>query len=445
MARGDEEEIDETSEEGESSKKGKKGKSEDIADVIDDVGEKMKLPSVDISRGKYCANTFPTGSLALDLILGGGWGIGRWNNIMGPSMSGKSTLLYVTMSVAQNFLRVPQEVHDHEGSIDPVYMRLLGVKLSKNKGFYNIPSDVGEHTYRFIRRVLKRMPDVERKELAAPTIIFYIDSLKSMVAEAMDEDDEKNPLGMAARMHRTWMPGVRSLLRRKGASIVSTNQISISPMAYGNPETEPGGNAVQHYPDIRVRLGRHSPPKGKAGVPNGIKIYGGGYIKEDSIWPDGGHDKMVWTAARTLKNRQFAPFQEAELRLNLGRGFDPIYDAFSFLDMTGQVEQHKGQKFELRVDGWKHKAGKKLEWLEFGRVVATPEFRDHMRGQIKDNTAFDMYFAVTIGRSNNDDVKRGKDPLAIYELSTMKDAVEKSKKRHAKKMEKKGKKKRKAA
>lgn len=298
-------------------------------------------------------------------------------------------------------------------SIDPVYMRNIGVKLLKSAGYYNIPADVGEHTYRFIRRVLKRMPDVERKELNVPTMVFFIDSLKAMVPEIIDEDDEKNPMGLAARMHRHYMPAVRSLLRRKGATVIATNQISQNIGGYGAPETEPGGQAVQFYPDIRLRIGRHSPKLSTPGCPASAKIHSGGYIKEDSIWPGGGHDKMVWTTIRTLKNRQFAPYQEGELRLNLGRGLDPIMDAYSFLEMTGQVEMHKGQKPELKVDGWKNKNGKALEWFSFGQIVASAEFRDYLRGQLKDNTAFDLYFQVTVGRSGSSEFKHGRDPLAL--------------------------------
>lgn len=439
MARTAAEQDDEVvdSDDGGGGKKGKKGKSESIEHIIDDVSEHAHLVPVDISRGKYVHNTFSSGSLALDIILGGGYGIGRWTTLLGPSGAGKSTVQYTAQAVLQR-MGVPMSVYDHEGSIDPVYMRSLGVKLLKSKGYYNIPSDVGEMTYRHIRRILKRMPDVDRKELTVPTIVFFIDSLKAMVAELMDEDDEKNPMGIAARMHRTWIPGVRSLLRRKGAAVIATNQISQNIGGYGAPETEPGGNAVQFYPDIRIRIGRHSPPKGGPGMPSVAKIYGGGYIKEESIYPDGGMDKMVWTTARTLKNRQFAPYQEAEMRLNLGRGLDPIQDAFTFLDMTGQVTQHKGQKYELNVDGWKEKRGKSLSWFEFGQLVATPEFREHCRSQMKDNTAFDMYFTVTIGKRNNDEVKKGRDPLAIY-------SIEKARRRHEKKMRKKEKKHKKAA
>lgn len=408
-------------------------RSEKVGTLVDEVAASLKVRPVKLYRGSYASNTFSSGSLALDLILGGGFGIGRWTSIFGPAQSGKSTLIYTIIAVLQR-LGCPQILFDHEGSIDPTLLQSIGVTLHRKKGFYYLPADVGELTFRFIRRMLKQLPDLtdeQRAKMTKPRLVFLIDSIAAMVAQAMDEDDEKESIAQQARMFSKYIPIVKGLCAIKGCSVIATNQIREAPMAFGNPEREPGGNAPQFYPDCRVRISKHSAPKATGGEKQGSFAF----KEEASLYRGGGTDRFVYTKVKTVKNKMFSPFLEAEMRINLGRGFDPIQDGYSYLELTGQITGSAGnytisldEDDKIKVKGWE----------KLGRIISTPEFREKCREQITSNKAFEMFFEVQSGRILSEAEEKGEDPLAIYSLSEEDDSDDEEKvtKKHKKKFKK---------
>src|SRR5262245_60961263 len=84
---------------------------------MSDFGNKMQVESI------------PTGSIALDLALGGG-GVprGRVVKIYGPESSGKTTLTYHIMAEAQKLGGVAAYV-DAEHAFDPDYAARCGLNL----------------------------------------------------------------------------------------------------------------------------------------------------------------------------------------------------------------------------------------------------------------------------------------------------------------------------
>lgn len=424
----------------EEAEEGKKSKADRVGSLVDDVGGSLGVRPVKLYKGTFVSNTFSSGSLAFDLILGGGYGIGRWISLYGPSGSGKSTLVYTAIAMLQR-IGCPQLLFDHEGSLDPTLMQEIGVTLHRKAGFFYLPADVGELTFRFIRRMLKQLPDVtdeQRAKMLKPRMVFFIDSLAAMIAQQVDEDDEKESMAVQARMFSRYIPIVRGLLFRKGCTVIVTNQIREAPMSFGNPEREPGGNAPQFYPDVRVRIAKHSAPKATGGE----KQESFAFKSEESLYRGGGTDKFVYTKVKTQKNKMFSPFLETELRINLGRGLDPIQDGVSYLEMTGQLTGSAGN-YTISLDG--EDKIKAKGWLNLGKIVSTPEFRAKCREQLRSNKAFEMFFEVQSGRVLADAEKKGDDPLAIYSLSDDyeepdEDEDEEDTKRDSKKVKRKAKK-----
>jgi RecA/RadA recombinase len=396
----------------------------DHREIVQLVGKSLNMLPMSLKRDKYVESTISTGCLALDLILGGGYPIGRWVNLIGPTGAGKSTLLYTFIAVLQR-----RDAHvmlfDHERGTDPMLLKSIGVSLDERRIDY-MPADLGEGTYRFIRRYLKQLPNLtpdQRKDLRVPVTAILIDSLASMLTEAMDEAIEKDQDNMRiqlaqATMHSKYLPAIRSLITDKGCMLITTNQIRHKPMAFGNPEYQSGGNAVQHYPDVMIRLGgRAAEDKNTEGNKN--------YDIEESLWSGGGQDKLMHTVARTLKNRQFAPYHDARMRINLGRGMDPIYDAYTYLDKTGQLQEGK-KGFVIITDEDELKCA---NWREFSRLVTSPKFRRKCFKQLDSDIAFRM-FMETQSRRTKMEFKRGADPLAVYDLEEEEEG--KSKKRKSK-------------
>ena len=80
--------------------------------------------------GKMNVETIPTGSISLDLALGGGVPKGRVIEIYGPESSGKTTL---SLHIAAECQKSGGQVAfiDAEHALDPEYARRIGLDLNK--------------------------------------------------------------------------------------------------------------------------------------------------------------------------------------------------------------------------------------------------------------------------------------------------------------------------
>ena len=89
-------------------------------------GSIMKLgetPKMDVEL-------LPSGSLSLDLALGGGWPKGRIIEIYGPESSGKTTLALHAIAEMQKQGGQAAFI-DAEHALDPVYASKLGVNINE--------------------------------------------------------------------------------------------------------------------------------------------------------------------------------------------------------------------------------------------------------------------------------------------------------------------------
>lgn len=394
--------------------------------AVDSIGVDLDLQSVSLNRGEYVENSITTGSLSIDLITGGGWAPGRWNTIFGPEASGKSTEVYAAIKSAIEH-KIPVFLFDHEASLDPHYMsRILGQPLDavmglKKGNVYESPPlfryyqpDTGEQTFRFMHRILKRMPeklkegdqwyvvyrlpktgrkaykkhiddavakgtmaayDLERfketnrfyvpVENGLPQAIFFIDSFIAMLPEARDEDDEKSAMAKVARMFSENAPLVKTLMGRKAVTIVGTNQIRLKPMAMGNPEYEPGGETIRFFSDLRLRVGAIAPSTAGAQA-------------TEPCWDGKGDDCYVYFRAFTRKNKMFSPFREALLRIcyeskgESGYGLDPMWDCWQYLKLTGQISG--AGRYKITVPGpWENR---RWTWGEIKDLIFNPSKAD---------------------------------------------------------------------
>lgn len=394
---------------------------------VDDIGMELDLQSVSLNRGEYIDNSITSGSLSIDLTTGGGWAPGRWCTIYGPEASGKSTEVYAAIGSAID-CNIPVFLFDHEASTDPAYMaRILGRKLedvmgSKNEqGQYKTPPllryyqpDTGEQTFRFMHRILKRMPDKTRikdqwyivyrmpetgktaykknidAKVAAgklapydekkfketnrfyipvdnglPQAIFFVDSFIAMLPEARDDDDQKSAMAKVARMFSDNANLVKTGMGRKAVTLVGTNQVRLRPMAMGNPEYEPGGETIKFFSDLRLRVGSVAPSTA-------------GGQKEEPCWDGRGHDCYRYIKTMTYKNKMFSPFREAVLRIcyetkgESGYGLDPMWDTWQYLRLTGQVTG--AGRYKINVPGpWNDR---RWTWLEMKELIFNKDLRE---------------------------------------------------------------------
>jgi recombination protein RecA len=73
----------------------------------------------------------PTGSLGIDLALGGGWPVGHTSELSGPPDSGKSTLVDYAIVSAQKTPLAMAGLIDTHGTFNHEYAKRVGVDLSR--------------------------------------------------------------------------------------------------------------------------------------------------------------------------------------------------------------------------------------------------------------------------------------------------------------------------
>lgn len=343
--------------------------AEAVATAFDEVND---LDFINLQKGQRVKDALSSGSLALDLILGGGFKPGLLGTIFGPEGSGKSTLALSILVSAQK-LGIPICMYDPEAGSDPVYMRTMGVdlnykikvtagkKVESRPGFYYSQPDTGEAIYRHILHVLQKMPIVDD---GPPQILFLIDSFAGMGSEEVDELGDGGRIADEARMHSYFLKRVVPRLRRRGAILIGTNQMRTNIGAYGAPLHETGGKALMYWPGYKIRSSVKRVEPDKIGVQT---------------------VPVIW---RTTKNKAFPPFRSTDMRLMLGRGLDKAYDAFYFLKHLGLLEIRAGKQ-KIHLDGYDNKI---LTWAEFRQVVEHPNFRTLCFDMLRDNSTYLRYF-----------------------------------------------------
>lgn len=345
--------------------------------------KELDYPVINLARGKFVEGCVSFGSLALDLITGGGMPSGKMTDVYGWEGSGKSSIVYHVIAMA-NTLGIPVVFYDHEAGTDPIYVTNLGVKLrmedgSPNRRFRYFQPTNGNATYRHINRICQELPDwapLPSGGRPLPSVIFIIDSLNAMVPEVLEKDDENLRNALNASMHTDGLRLIKGLLGRKNASLLVTNQVRTNPrVMFGSPEYEPGGAAVRFYPDLKINVRAVGKP-----------------------FKERGRD-LRYVNVKTMKNKQFAPFRllhkdskpkNTGMALAFGLGVERGYDGWNYLVLTDQLEGSRG-RFQLKMDGspWD---GKKVTWKQLAPLVCTNDFRAYCRGQIEDGTAFEKYF-----------------------------------------------------
>lgn len=326
-------------------KKEKDSEQLSIDQIINAVSKDVELPPSNLQRGTSVRDAVSTGSLALDLCLGGGWPPGRRSNIFGKEQVGKSTLLYYAIKacIQQKIYTV---LYDWEGSTDSDRVERIGVKTNwarelkeKEPVYFRYYDRMkhGQQMFRHAKDILDKLPD---RDSGAVQVAFFCDSLPTVVPAAQAEDTETSINALRASLYSSQLPVIKSRLSAKRCCWTDTNQIRTNPRAnFGNPEYEMCGEAVKTLSDVRVRAKKAIPPKGR-GRPE-VKSY----IEEEEGW-NGGIDRYNFATMTVTKNKAFSPNRECMLRIwfeengQPGRGIDPVFDCYEYLRLTGQIQYY---------------------------------------------------------------------------------------------------------
>ncbi|HZL34323.1 MAG TPA: recombinase RecA [Tepidisphaeraceae bacterium] len=263
-------------------------------------GAVMKLDGENIQA----IEGIPTGSLSLDIALGGqGIPRGRVIEIFGPESSGKTTLTLHVIASTQKMGGVAAFI-DAEHALDPSWAKRLGVQL--NDLLVSQP-DTGEQALE-ICELLVRSNAVD---------LVVIDSVAALIPRAEIEGEMGDShVGLQARLMSQAMRKLTGAISKSKCTVIFINQIreKIGVM-FGSPETTPGGRALKFYASIRIDVRRT------------------GTIKDGEV------SIGNRTRARVVKNKIAPPFRDAEFDIMFDRGISYEGDLLDLAAMCGVVEK----------------------------------------------------------------------------------------------------------
>ena len=286
-----------------------------------------------IVKGSRVTEELPritTGILAFDMMLGGGWPVNQWSEIVGDESSGKTAIAYKT--IAANQAKDPDWIALWVAAEEyvPEYAEAIGVDLDR---LWVVETNIMESAYDLIVRAM------DNRAVGG----VGLGSLPALVPETEYEKSmDEFTVGLGARLtgkffRKSAKAQRRSLVHEdRGCTGLIVNQWrqKIGVM-WGDPRTTPGGLAKNFSYFTRVE------------------------VKKDEWLKEGKVTVGQTIKGRTIKNKTYRPQQQAVVDfyfadsggLHMG-DFDTIKDmvniaiAYEVITRAGAFYSYKDEKWQ---------------------------------------------------------------------------------------------------
>ena len=184
---------------------------------------------------KIDVETFSSGSLSLDLALGGGIPKGRIVEVYGPESSGKITLTLHAVAEIQRQGGTAAFI-DAEHALDPAYAERIGVNIGT---LLVAQPDNGEQALEIVETLVR----------SNAVDLIVIDSVAALVPQAEIEGDMGDShMGLQARLMSQALRKLTGVINKSHTTVIFINQLRMKiGIMFGNPKTTTGGNELKFY------------------------------------------------------------------------------------------------------------------------------------------------------------------------------------------------------
>lgn len=294
----------------------------------------------DASRMKV--ETIPTGALTLDIALGGGLPRGRVIEIYGPESSGKTTLALHALAEVQKQGGTAAFV-DAEHALDPEYSAALGVNIDE---LLVAQPDTGEAGLEIVDQLVR----------SSAIDIVVVDSVAALVPRAEIEGEMGDAhVGLQARLMSQALRKITGNIGKSGCTVIFLNQLRQKiGIAYGNPETTTGGNALKFYASVRLDIRRIQTLK------KGTEEYG------------------IRAKVKVAKNKVAPPFRVAEFDVIFGQGISTLGCVLDLAEQNDIVVR-KGAWYSYKGENISQGRDNAIKLME-----EKPELAQEMEAQVRE-------------------------------------------------------------
>lgn len=266
-----------------------------------------------------------SGCTMLDMVLGGGWALGRMANIVGDKSTGKTLL--AMEAIANCFHQYPDarvRYNEAESAFDSDYARALGIPIDRveMKEDCKTVEELYDDVDFWIKEELK-------KKQPALYILDSIDAL-SDAAEMERGFGESSYGGAKAKKFSEFFRRKRQELKETNVCLLMISQTrdNIGAM-FGEKHTRSGGKALDFYASQILWLAHMGMLKrtvSKVERPVGVKI-----------------------RAKCKKNKVGLPFRECDFEITFGYGIEDAKASHAWLKEVGESTKADGEALRTFV------------------------------------------------------------------------------------------------
>ena len=296
----------------------------DALKVVANINKKLGAGTVVTANQVNLPDRIPSGSLTLDVVLGGGWPMNRWVELVGEASHGKTAIALRTIAANQQKNPEFTAVWIAAEDFDPEYAELCGVDTER---VILVETNSMEDAFDAV---------IQFMESKAVDMVV-IDSLPALVPSAEDEKHmEEFTVGRGALITNKFFRKVASATKRDLIEserpilgiMINQYRMKIGVM-HGDPRTTPGGLGKDYAYSVRCEVKR-----------------------DDWLEVGTGQEKRrvgQTIRVRTIKNKTYPPQQTAYLDFYFSEGgpidagsYDTGKEIVALSILNGIVERRGG-------------------------------------------------------------------------------------------------------